>query len=74
MKKTEPLKQLGYVERKKNLDGAFQVLDSIVKYDHILIVDDIYTTGSTIESIGHAIAKKGECSVYALCICTGLGK
>lgn len=74
VKNTEPLKQLGYVERKKNLDGAFQVLDSIVKYDHILIVDDIYTTGSTIESIGHAIAKKGECSVYALCICTGQGK
>lgn len=53
--------------------GAFQVADSIVQYDHILIVDDIYTTGSTAESIGHKIAKKCPGRVYVLCICIGQG-
>lgn len=73
VKNTSPLKTMGYVERRNCLEGAFQVADSIVQYDHILIVDDIYTTGSTAESIGHEIAKKSPGRVYVLCICIGQG-
>ena len=73
VKNTSPLKTLGYVERRNCLEGAFQVADSIVQYDQILIVDDIYTTGSTAESIGHEIAKKCPGRVYVLCICIGQG-
>lgn len=73
VKNTSPLKTMGYVERRNCLEGAFQVADSIVQYDQILIVDDIYTTGSTAESIGHEIAKKCPGRVYVLCICIGQG-
>ena len=73
VKNTSPLKTMGYVERRNCLEGAFQVADSIVQYDQILIVDDIYTTGSTVESIGHEIAKKCPGRVYVLCICIGQG-
>lgn len=73
VKNTQPLKVLGYAERKNSLDGAFQVMDSIVQYYHILIVDDIYTTGSTIESIGREIARHCDSQVYSLCVCIGQG-
>ena len=73
VKNTSPLKTMGYVERRNCLEGAFQVADSIVQYDQILIVDDIYTTGSTAESIGHEIAKRCPGRVYVLCICIGQG-
>ena len=68
VKNTSPLKTMGYVERRNCLEGAFQVADSIVQYDHILIVDDIYTTGSTAESIGHEIAKEILLAVYMCCV------
>ncbi len=73
VKNTQPLKTLGYAERKNSLEGAFQVMDSIVQYYHILIVDDIYTTGSTIEAIGREIARHCDCQVYAMCVCIGQG-
>lgn len=73
VKDTQPLKLLGYAQRKNSLEGAFQVMDSIVKYYHILIVDDIYTTGSTVEAIGREIAKHCDSSVYIMCVCIGQG-
>ena len=73
VKNTQPLKLLGYAQRKNSLDGAFQVMDSIVQYYHILIVDDIYTTGSTVEAIGQEIAKLCDSHVYVMCVCIGQG-
>ena len=69
---TPALKLLNYAERKNALDGAFQVRKNIVNcYKSILLVDDIYTTGSTAEEISRMLKQSGNINVYLLCICIG---
>lgn len=45
-------------QRWDNVNEIFKVSEKIKHYKHIVIVDDVITTGSTIESIIHAIRKK----------------
>lgn len=71
IKNTRPLKELNRVERKNNLKNAFQKGKSIVQYSHILVVDDIYTTGSTAQAVAEELNKKGINHVYFMSICMG---
>ncbi len=73
VRNTAPLKTLNPEERKNNLKNAFQGINNIVKYDHILLIDDIYTTGSTAEAVSQELIKTGIKEVYLLCICIGEG-
>lgn len=68
---TIPQKGLSDVERKNNMKNAFQKRKSIVQYRHVLVVDDIYTTGATVQAVAQEIKNKGECQVHVLCICIG---
>lgn len=52
---TETQTKKGRFERWNNLQDAFTVHSDIKKYAHIVIVDDVVTTGSTIEQITIAI-------------------
>jgi len=71
VKNTIPQKGLSDIERKNNLENAFQRGKSIVQYSHILIVDDIYTTGYTAEAVGRELRKKGGCQIHLFSICIG---
>lgn len=71
VKDTTPQKELNDVERKNNLENAFQIEKSIVQYSHLLVVDDIYTTGSTAEAVAKELIKIGVRQVYVLSICIG---
>ena len=71
VKDTRPLKSLNAVERKNNLKNAFQNGKSIVQYTHILVVDDIYTTGSTAQAVAEELIKQGVSHVYFMSICIG---
>lgn len=73
MKNTAPQKELSERQRKDNLKGAFQVGTNIVEYSKILLVDDIYTTGTTIDTIAADLKKAGIKEVYFLSICIGEG-
>ena len=69
---TIPQKTLNKQERKNNLKNAFQTRKSIVQYrQRILIVDDIYTTGSTIEEITACLKEAEVENVFILSIATG---
>ena len=73
VKNTIPQKSLNDKQRKDNLKGAFQVRTNIVKYKRVLLVDDIYTTGATIDAVGEVLKAIGVEEIYFLCICIGEG-
>ena len=73
IRNTTPQKELNDVERKANLKKAFQLVPDIVKYKKILIVDDIYTTGSTIDAVAEVLLQAGVDEIYFLCISIGEG-
>ena len=70
---TTPQKKLNVKERKNNLKSAFQAADFVVKYNCILLVDDIYTTGCTAEAAAETLYKAGIKRIYFLAACTGKG-
>jgi shikimate 5-dehydrogenase len=52
-------------QRRVNVRGAFSVTHpAAVKSKHILIVDDIFTTGATARAAAQALVKAGAASVW----------
>lgn len=72
-KNTVPLKNLNDTQRKKNLENAFKIRKNGVKLNKILLIDDIYTTGSTLDGVTTALLAAGVREVYCLTICAGQG-
>lgn len=71
---TRPQKELGFEDRKNNLKNAFKIEDNSVLLNcrKILIVDDIYTTGATIDSLTEIIRDVvPECRVCFFAVCCG---
>lgn len=71
VKKTIDQKGLSRTERLHNLDNAFMVKDLPSNIKNILIVDDVYTTGTTIEKCAKVLKDSGANKIYFLTICTG---
>lgn len=73
-KKTMPQKGLDPGGRLKNLEEAFTAGQVLKEVEGVILVDDIYTTGSTIEACTRALKKAGVKRVYFLAICIGRGQ
>jgi ComF family protein len=71
-RRTRAQKELNPQERKKNLREAF-TLNKKVKYDTVVLVDDIYTTGSTVDVLAGLLKENGAKKVYFLTVCIGKG-
>lgn len=69
--KTAPLKDLGPLERQNNLKKAFKICQNDVKLKTIVIIDDIYTTGSTIDAMAKVFYQSGVESVYFMTLTIG---
>ncbi len=71
---TTPQKQLSVRGRKNNLKNAFKIDEDVVKSKRILLIDDIYTTGSTMDAAASVLKRAGAQEVYFLCVSIGQGQ
>lgn len=55
---TEQQTGLDAVARRKNIRGAFEVVQTL-EWDHVAIVDDVVTTGSTVNELARILKKAG---------------
>ncbi len=55
-------------ERPGNVRGAFVSVDSELSGSNILIVDDVCTTGSTLEACSMALKRSGAKTTWGLCL------
>ncbi len=71
IKKTKKQSSLDYEHRIKNMIGAFGVYDGTdLKGKRILLVDDVMTTGATIEEGAYVLKKGGGKEIYAVTFAT----
>lgn len=71
-KSTVPQKELSDEMRRINLEKAFAVKkEKAMEYTSVLLVDDIYTTGSTLDACAKVLKVSGVKKVYCMCISIG---
>lgn len=68
---TIPQKELNSKERMKNLKNAFKISENKVQLKKVLLIDDIYTSGATIEACTQILLMNGTNCVYYACIAIG---
>lgn len=73
VRQTVPQKQLSDRQRKKNLKGAFGTAGDFKPGRNVLVVDDIYTTGCTIDEVARVLLLAGAEKVFFLTISVGQG-
>ena len=73
LKQTKAMKALSPKERRENLRGAFGPGRALPPGARALVVDDIYTTGATIDACAEVLLSSGAEAVYFLTVCIGKG-
>lgn len=69
------LKQQGldFIQRKNNISDAFKIRNCLMYYGkNVLVVDDVWTTGSTMMEISNILKKAGADKIYLLTLARGI--
>ena len=64
-RETAPQVSLGAAERRANVQDAFVCINDALQDRDLLLVDDVCTTGATLEACGVALRKVGAKSIHA---------
>lgn len=70
---TKPQKNLGAAQRRKNLRHSFEGLGGDWGIRRLLIIDDVYTTGSTLDAVSFQARRHGVEKIFFLTVCVGKG-
>lgn len=73
VRNTAPQKKLNAEERQNNLKRAFNMGRNDVKLKTIIVMDDIYTTGATIDEAARVLKEAGAESIYFITLACGAG-
>lgn len=71
---TTALKHLSVSERRRSLRQAFAVDETRFdprRHRRVVLVDDIYTTGATMEACAELLREAGAEAVFSACLCIG---
>lgn len=69
--KTTPQKELTRRQRKVNLKEVFGIQSNGKYYKRVLLIDDIYTTGATIDAISEILRENQTKIIFFLTLCVG---
>lgn len=70
-KNTNAMKLQTAQDRQKNIKNAFKILTNDVKLETAVLIDDIYTTGSTLDEMSRTLKNAGVKHIYFVTIATG---
>lgn len=73
VKDTLPQKGLSDRKRHINLQNAFHINKKMLQSKKILLVDDIFTTGATVDFLTRGLIEAGAEQVFCMFICVGKG-
>ena len=68
IKETQSQVDLSFTERQNNVKDAFQATHQDIQKKTILIIDDVTTSGSTLNACADALMKAGSKSVFGLTV------
>ena len=68
---TVPMKMLDSSERRTNLKKAFNISRNDVKFKCIILIDDIYTTGSTMDELAREFRRRGVDRIFFVTLAIG---
>lgn len=72
MKATLPQVELSDLEREENIKGAFLVTNrEKIKGRKILLIDDVYTTGSTLNEVARLLKEAGASQAWGVVVARG---
>jgi competence protein ComFC len=72
VRNTTPQVSLGPAQREPNVRDAFAADPSGVAGKHVLLLDDVFTTGATMSAAANALRKVGAARVTAYCLALAL--